>query len=160
MPRRIKQKWKNGDVFLVPQSDGGYTVGQVLSYEVKAMNSAVCAFTLRRVSKDDRPEPPMIDEVISIRYVTIDLLDSGDWPVVGNAPVIDFQPLFDLESHREKHFIGTKTEGSGIIINFLNACFGLEPWDDWFDPQYLDQLLLSPDKKPALVVYKGDKANN
>lgn len=160
MARRIKQKWKNGDIFLVPQSDGGYTVGQVLSYEVQAMNSAVCAFTLRRATIDEKVKPPAIDEIVSIQFVTIDLLDSGDWPVVGRARVIKFQTLFDLEGHRKNQFIGTVTEGSGIIISFLNACFGLEPWDDWFDPEYLDKLLLSSDKKPNLVIYKADKANN
>jgi len=160
MERRIKQRWENGDIFLVPQSDGGYTVGQVLSYEVDAMNSAVCAFTLRRVVEGSKVAAPAMDEIISIQYVTIDLLDSGDWPVVGHAPVIEFKPLFDLEGHRAKQFIGTVTEGSGIIISFLNACFGLEPWDDWYDPLYLDKLLLSPDKKPDLVVYKGEEASN
>ncbi len=160
MERRSKQKWENGDIFLVPKSDGGYTVAQVLSYEVEAMNSAVCAFTLRRASKTEKDTAPTMDEIISIQYVTIDLLDSGDWPVVGHAPEIEFRQLFDLVGHRAKQFIGTVTEGSGIMDDFINACFGLEPWHDWYDPLYLDKLLLSPDKKPALVVYKSEEASN
>jgi len=138
--------WKTGDLFLVPQSDGGHTIAQVLSYEIQAMNSAVCAFTLRRVAKGDPIKPVRLNEVISIQFVTIDLLDSKIWPIVGHAPIPKFQQLFNLQAHRKNQFIGTTTIGSGIITDFLNACFGLEPWDDWYDPKYLDKLLLSPEK--------------
>ena len=37
---------------------------------------------------------------------------------------------------------------------FLNATFGLEPWDNWKDPNYLDSLLLDPTTRPADVILK------
>lgn len=46
------------------------------------------------------------------------------------------------------------TTEAGIVRQFLNAAFGLAPWDDWKDPSYLDSLLLDPATRPAKVVYK------
>ena len=37
-------KWSEGSVFLVPQSDGLCSVGQVLKLTPEALNSAVCVF--------------------------------------------------------------------------------------------------------------------
>ena len=42
--------------------------------------------------------------------------------------------------------MGINTEGSAIIDDLLSY-FSLAPWDDWHDPEYLDKLLISPDKK-------------
>lgn len=158
MAKRKRQKWQDGDLFLVPQSDGGFTLGQVLSYQPRALNSVLCVFTLTRVNPGVTPLPPSMDDAISIQFVTIDLLNTGDWPVVGHAPLPNFRTYFDLQTHLDKVFVGTKIYGSGIMISFLNACFGLEPWDKFFDPNYMDKILLSPDKKPKHLVYKTASA--
>ncbi len=154
--RPRKRTWKSGDLFLVPQSDGGYTLAQVIAHELMAMNSAVCVFTLRRVDRTQTPQPIRDDEIVALQYVTIELLDSGEWPIAGHsAPAVDRESL-DLESKRARHFAGTSICGSGVITSLLNACFGLEPWDDWNDPEQLDKLLVHPSRKPALVVYKDE----
>lgn len=84
----------------MPQSDGGFTVAQVLSHEVHAMNSALCAFTLTKSQLGNNPPEFDLEDVLSIQFVTIDLLDSGVWPVVGWMSPIDFHSAFDLERHR------------------------------------------------------------
>ena len=33
---------------------------------------------------------------------------------------------------------------TGIIEMFLNAYFGLTPWDECYDPHYYDNLLIFP----------------
>jgi len=48
-----------------------------------------------------------------------------------------------------------KIVGSANIAEFLNAYYGLVPWDDWADPNYLDKLLISPDKKPKNIIFKN-----
>lgn len=40
--------------------------------------------------------------------------------------------------------------GIPIEDDFIKA-----PWDDWHDPEYLDKLLISPDKKPENLIYKN-----
>jgi hypothetical protein len=53
-------------------------------------------------------------------------------------------------------FVGASVHGSGILNEFVNAFYGLTPWDDWHDPYYLDHLLVSPEKKPVQrLVYKS-----
>ncbi len=160
MDARRQRNWRAGDLFLVPQADGGHTVAQVITHELMAMNSALCAFTLRRASPQDPVGPIRNDEVVSIQFVTVELLDSGEWPTAGNTrPVVPASAL-DIERKRATHFAGTSVCGSGVISSFLNACFGLEAWDDWVDPQMLDKLLVDPAMKPALVVYKNERPVN
>ena len=66
-------------MFLVPQPDGLCSVGQVLELTPEALNSAVCAFYDIRakpgagVSADELSA----DKLISIKFTTPDLLDSG-----------------------------------------------------------------------------------
>ena len=45
--------------------------------------------------------------------------------------------------------------GIPIEDDFIKAYFSLAPWDDWHDPEYLDKLLISPDKKPESLIYKN-----
>lgn len=44
--------------------------------------------------------------------------------------------------------------GIPIEDDFIKAYFSLAPWDDWHDPEYLDKLLISPDKKPENLIIK------
>ena len=157
---KAARSWKPGDLFLVPQSDGGHTLAQVLAHELAAMNSAICAFTLRRVEPGDPVAPIRREEVIAVQHVTIELLDSGQWPVARSGPPVVGEDELDLQGKRARHFAGTKICGSGVITSLLNACFGLEPWDDWTEPDLLDSLLLHPRHKPALVVYKDEGPAN
>lgn len=45
--------------------------------------------------------------------------------------------------------------GIPIEDDFIKAYFSLALWDDWHDPEYLDKLLISPDKKPENLIYKN-----
>ena len=53
------------------------------------------------------------------------------------------------------NIIGINTEGSAIIDDLLKLSFSLASWDDWHDPEYLDKLLISLDKKPENLIYKN-----
>ena len=43
--------------------------------------------------------------------------------------------------------VGATVRGSGIMMEFLYAFYGLRAWDDYADPAYFDKLLLTQDKK-------------
>ena len=49
--------------------------------------------------------------------------------------------------------MGAKVVGSANVGALCDAFYGLARWDDWKDPEYLDKLLLSPEKKPRGVRY-------
>lgn len=158
MKRRKRVVWNVGDIFIVPQKDGKYSVGQVIGREREALNSVTCAFYGIRL--DEKPTGRVDLElptrkVIAIHFVTPESLNFGMWIVVGHAEPANTEMFDDILGQLKRDgFVGATVTGSGIIREFLDAFFGLAPWDDWADPNYLDTLLISPDKKPKHLLYK------
>lgn len=158
MAKKKKQNWTVGDVFLVKTNDGKSVIGQIVAQEQHVLNCVSCAFFDWRISEEPEImglQTLPLKKMFSILFVTRDLLDNGVWRIVGHLPVIVPKELFPYENLRQGGFVGAKVIGSGIINEFLNAYYALTPWDDWKDPEYLDKLLLSPDKKPDNLKYKG-----
>ena len=153
---RKKQAWQEGDYFSIPLADGTFVMAQVLKYEPQALNSVICAIFIEMIEKQPSGAPRSIDEnkLISVLFVTRDLLDSGVWFVFGRGPTIDPQKYIGLEDLRRKGFVGTEIIGSGNVIKLMNAFYGLIPWNSFYDPHYLDKLLVSPDRKPRTVLLK------
>jgi hypothetical protein len=153
------QRWSIGDIFLVRNLDGAECIGQIVGQEREVLNSVSCAFFDRRIhNKSDLENiqtlPPEL--VFAVLFVTRDLLDSGLWRVIGQFPVTLPRDYFPYEQLRASGYIGAKVIGSKNVNDFLNAFYGLMPWDDWKDPAYLDKLLISSGKKPAHLKYKAD----
>jgi hypothetical protein len=151
-----KQIWQPGDFFTVPLMDGTYTLGQVIKYEPRAMNSALCTFYSRCFDLDSPKieESPTDEEVVAVLFVTRDLLDSGVWHVFKKGVPMSIKAYVNLEAMESADFIGVRIIGSGIVRQLMNAYNGLSPWNDFYDSNYLDKLLVSPDKKPLNVVMK------
>jgi hypothetical protein len=159
MAKTQVQSWGIGDMFLVKNLDGSECIGQIVGQERDVLNSVSCAFFDRRINrKSDLEEiqtlPPEL--VFAVLFVTRDLLDSGVWRVVGRFPVTLPREYFPYERLRANAYVGAKVVGSKNVNEFLNAFYGLRPWDDWKDPAYLDKLLISSAKKPSHVKYKAD----
>jgi hypothetical protein len=150
-----KQKWESGDNFLVPLEDGTYGRGQVIAYEPSAMGSALCAFYSERYEAMPlHLEAASEERLIAIQFVTRDLLDNGRWRVLNNGPLIPWEKYIDLADMRRKRFIGTTIRGSFLAASLLNAYHRLIPWNDFHDPEYLDKMLASRDRKPPDVLLK------
>ncbi|TBM16186.1 hypothetical protein EYY86_07790 [Hafnia paralvei] len=154
--RRRKQTWDIGDLFTISLADGTYCIGRVVGFEPEALNSAICAFYAHRVDSIPNMELNLSeDELISVLFVTRDLLDSGDWQVFSHcSDEFQLNKYIDLYSLRNEEFIGVSSIGSGIIIKLMKAYYKLGIWDNFYDPNYLDSLLISPDKKPKDVILK------
>lgn len=155
---RRNRIWSVGDVFVIPLSNGEFAGGQVIARESGVLNSASVALfdqkwkTPEGAARIDASEA----RAFSVLFVTRDLLDSGRWTTICSLPVQIPQGCFPYESCRTAGFVGAKVIGSGIVTQFVEAYFGLAPWDDWRDPDYLDKLLTSPERKPAKVLLKAD----
>ncbi len=154
--KKPSKKWEVGSVFLVPLSDGDYAVGQVIGYEYEALGSVVCVFSNLKLSDPEQEIAFGAADIISALFVTTDALDRGSWEVAGKTSAIPVQSFFDIRALKRNDFIGVTVRGSGIVRQFLNAYFGLAPWDCYYRPDYLDELLLSPEKKPSSLRYKSD----
>jgi len=44
-------------------------------------------------------------------------------------------------------------QGSGNMREFVNAFYGLAPWNGYFDPNYFDKLLIDPSKRPKNLLF-------
>jgi hypothetical protein len=155
-PKRQKQTWEAGDFFMIPLNDGTFSLGQVVSLEPGALNSLVATFYDARCSSQDADPSALQKEatLLAVLFVTRDLLDSGHWKVFGNARPPDVRQYLNVEASRKRGYINARITGSGIVQQFLNACHCLEPWNQFHKPDYLDHLLVSPDRKPAKLLMK------
>lgn len=150
---RKKQKWDVGDIFSIPLKNGEFSIGQIIGYEKDALNSVICAFYDIKEPSIEKVLQALNDtKLISIQFVTRDLLDIGEWSIIGHSNPIDFEKYIDLNAQRKKGFVGISIEGSGIMIHFLNAFFKLAPWDMMLDTEYFDKLLISKNKRPENVI--------
>jgi hypothetical protein len=155
--RKSKQPWQAGDVFLISTQDGRHLVGQILAHEPRAMNSASCVFfdwSVENAAEVEKAGKLPVERIFSTLLVTRDHLDDSIWKVIANRPICLSQEMFPYEKLRAGGFVGAKITGTAIVRAFLNAFRGLIPWDDWHDPNYLDSLLISVEKKPKGLIYK------
>ena len=152
-----RKKWAVGDYFGIPVGDNEYALGQVASVEPQAMNSIVCAlFALRRKIEEIDIGDIDTNNPISIIFSTRDLLDSGGWPVVASGAPLKVGNFIDLEDLKKKGFVGVKIIGSSNVNLFMNACFGLYPWDGMHDKGYFDKMLIDLNRRPASIIYKAE----
>jgi hypothetical protein len=150
---RQRQSWRTGDIFTITQLDGDKSLGQVI--DVPMPNIASCLFFDVRMP-GDQPPPETVplpeDDLIAALWTTPDLLDRGNWVVIGHQKPLVSGTARPNEEYRMAGWVGAKTYGAGIVEKFLDAYYGLRAWDDWYDPVYLDRLLISPAKRPANVI--------
>jgi hypothetical protein len=153
----MKQSWKSGDIFLIPNSDGGFTAGQVLAYETRTLHSASCALFDQRVQSIDDGKSLTLErsKCFAALLITPESLDKGLWPVVSHQQVVLPKALHPFEKLLQKTKIGARVHGSGIVQEFANAYYALRPWDDWYRPDYLDGMLISPAAKPKNLIFKS-----
>ena len=156
MARKKKRAWSIGDIFCIPLTDGTYSIGQVVGQEPEALNSVICVFFSRRLGA----VPIQLDsqlserELLSVLFVTRDLLDSGDWQVFCRTEPFPIRKYINVSALKAAGFVGVDIIGSGIVMKFLNAYHNLHPWNGFYEPDYLDRLLISADKKPSHVLLK------
>lgn len=120
------------------------------------MTSVVCAFFAHQI--DELPGVAgsfdLADKIVAVLFVTPDYLETGEWPVIGTGRPIKPDKYIPLSEQRRNEFVGTTIIGAGIAKVLMDAYFRLYPWNGFAIPNYLDDLLLSPDLKPANVLYR------
>jgi len=146
-----------GAIFTIPLVDGSRAIGQIVGREPQVLNSWTCAFSRLRLGKEEVAEPKdalLPEDVISVQFVTGDLLKKGRWKIHAHAPVRLPKSDFPHEECRANGWIGAKIIGSGIIESFLAAFYGLGYWDEMKDPEYYDHLLLLRISRPDEIKRK------
>lgn len=156
MPKSKKQRYEKNDCFAIRLADFTYSIGQVLSLEPDAMDSVVCAFFARQLQElpQRQSDFDLSDKIIAVLFVSRDYLDSGEWQIIGRGKPIDPNNFIPLDEQRRKGFVGSTIIGAGIAKVLMDAYYRLYPWNGFAIPNYLDDLLLSPELKPRDVLYR------
>jgi len=142
--------WEVGDVFAAPLADGTFIFGQVLWEPVFEKGAGVRAPTVSLLEyRLPRPDEVDIDEVVrsrtlAILHVQSHSLAEGRWRVVGRRPVTS--DPFGGPCGRFGAVGSVCWDGLEILAN---AWYGLEPWNQYFRPDHLDQYLMKGVSRPA-----------
>ena len=135
MPRQIANL---GDVFWITLTDGSKALGQIVEINKEVLNSITCAFF------DERNEVPKdLSNPFSIQFVTKDLFTNGTWRRVSNRTVQVSKSLLPYRETMKDGWIGAEIIGSGNINTFISAFYGLRDWNEMYDDDYYQKLLLA-----------------
>ena len=158
MARRKKIIWNCGDVFAVPLKNGKYAIGQTLIQNMKnTVGIALYDETVDSTDNIDLESVCKIENLISLVDVTIEQLTYGVWKILGSKKINIPESDFPNAKFRKTKWVGSKMYDAALSEYFLNAYYALQPWDDWFNPNFLDELLVDKSKKPANLILIKNK---
>lgn len=152
--------WRDGDYFAIELLDGSYTVGQSLYLAKPAywsISSLYFGGNFSTIQEIRENLFYLTKELIiaALQVTSCDLMgykSKKQWEVVGHGEIKYLDEYFgNVENIRADKDI--KVIGCDVLKDFLNAYYGLYPWNGFFDT-----MLISPDKKPSskILKYKDD----
>jgi hypothetical protein len=158
--RNKKTPWALGDIFTIKLNNGKYAVGHVLSQRrVNMLRIALYDEVIDNLNNVDIEALCRESDLLSLIEVTKEQIDFGAWVVVGNKPTSIPVSRHANEQYRSvdpyKDGVGSEILDAAIAEDFMNAFYGLHPWDDWYDPEFYDKMLVDKSKKPTHLIYKG-----
>jgi hypothetical protein len=153
--RRKKVTWHPNDVFAIPLMDGNYAIGHVLDQRmINAVRIALYSEVIIDINTPNLSELVNDENLISLIEVTREQLDCGVWKIVGNKHTVIPIENYANEQFRNNKWINSVIRDAALAEDFLNSYYAFLAWDDWFDPNYLDNYLISLSKKPDNLLYK------
>ena len=153
--KRKKTIWNPNDVFAIPLLNGNYVIGHILDQRmVNIVRVALYNENIKDLNNIDLTVLINDENLISLIEVTREQLDYGVWKILGNKTTTIPINRYANEAFRSNKWINSIVHDAALAEDFINSYYGFLPWDDWYDPNYLDEYLISPDKKPSNLLYK------
>jgi len=153
MAKKKRINWTAGDVFLIPLKNGKYCVGHVLDQNMtNTVRVALYDEVLDMSDKSDIENLCNVDNLISLIEVTREQLDFGIWKIIGNKMTDIPISRYPNEQYRSSKWVGSSIQDAALAEDFVNAFYSLIPWDDWYNPNYLDKYLIDISKKPKNLI--------
>jgi hypothetical protein len=149
-------KPEKGDIFTIPLIDGDFALGQLIQYDTRGLAGYSFGLFDHKVSSNIEAQEIILnmENCFSVVLGAIDCFSkSSNWMVVGNQNLVIPKKLFPFEKLRRSKKPGSRLHGKEVIDEFVNAYYGLLPWDNYYKPDCLDEMLLSPEKKPKNLLY-------
>lgn len=149
-------KPERGDKFTIPLNDDQLLVGQVIQYDDRGLPGySIGLFDcLARNQTEAKDTQLSFKDCFSVILATPDCFSkSSNWKIAGTQNLVIPKKFFPFEKLRKSKKPGSRLYNREVIEEFVNAYYALLPWDNYFKPDYLDGLLLTPDKKPEKILY-------
>ena len=147
-PRPKKIKYKVGDVFLIPSSREGFNLGQVALDTTMEIGAPFCFFYekdfLTLEPEDYENLDLKISDIVSAALITAELIKYQQWRICGNRPVPTHEALKQIETLRERRYVGAVITGGGLVADYLDTFYGVKSTTDWPDPNYVYSFFLNP----------------
>ena len=152
--RRKKVSWCNGDVFAIPLDNGKYSIGHILDQRlINTIRIALFDEVIESINDITVDTLCDIQKLISLIEVTKEQVEYGVWKIIGKKESLIAQDKYANEKFRKNDSAGSKVYDAALAEDFVNAFYALIPWDDWFNPDYLDNFLVDKSKKPSNLIY-------
>jgi len=152
---RKKTTIKPGDLFAVPLKDGRFKLGQVLGPQ-EFGGFFPCALLSIDVNSDSMTPnaPPSRNHMLSSVSLSRIAFDTGDWPIIGSAEIcLERMEWPNAIPRARGDHVGARLYDAGVGESFLNAYYGMMPWDSSYDPHYFDAILFTAAPRPLDAVY-------
>ncbi|MGN6398284.1 MAG: Imm26 family immunity protein [Mucilaginibacter sp.] len=157
--KRKKVNWKPNDIFAIKLINEKSVVGHILDQHlINTVCIAIYDEILADTSNIDINSLINSKDLISLIEVTREKLDFGAWEIIGVKENTIPIEQFPNEQYRSAKWVNSVMYDAGLAEDFVNAYYSLTPWDDWYDPNYLDKFLISPYKKPDKLLYKKENS--
>ena len=154
--RRKKVVWQPNDTFTIQLMNKKYAVGHILDQRmVNTVRIALYKELIDNPEQVDIERILQLENLISLIEVTREQLDYGVWKIAGNKATVFPVDKFANEQFRSVKWVNSIVHDAVLAEDFLNSYHGFLPWDDWFDPNYLDSFLIDPCQKPDNILYKN-----
>jgi hypothetical protein len=150
--KRVKSTWNFGDIFAAPLLNGEFGTGQVLDLQDDQIVRVLLFDTKFKYLDQQNKLRLTRDNIISALSIGRQYLDKRIWIIIGHEPVLIPINEYPNQQYKGKDWVGAVYHSAPVANSLLNAYFGLKPWDDYFDPNYLDSLLFDGVKRPDNIV--------
>jgi len=153
MSKRKKVKWELGDIFGITLKNNKYCVGHILSQRMpNTIRIALYDEVIDNLETIDVHKLCYRPDLISLIEVTKEQVEFGVWKIIGNKKSDVPISMHPNEQFRSQKWIGSSVYDAALAEDFVNAFYALIPWDDWYDPNFLNELLINIDKKPKNLI--------
>lgn len=148
-----------GDIFIITLKDEKLVLGQVIQYDTRGLPCYSIGLFDDMASSVEEAQSITLDfgKCFSLLLATPECLQGkGQWKIIGTQKLVIPKKYLPYEKLRKAKKPGSRLHDKSAIEEFANAYYALLPWDNYYKPDYLDDLLLTPEKKPTNLIYKED----
>ncbi len=153
LPSKAKRvRWRPGLVVTIPLKDGSWGIGQ--TGDLMMPNVGYVALFNERLNSLASVVPILTRRaLISLLAVTRHSVSTGRWHVIDEGHPLVPKTEFPNEQFAATGYVGAKLYDSELVEDFLDAYYGLAPWNgDFLEEDYLDRFLLPGRPRPQTAI--------